>query len=681
MDTGPASLFREEREDWLCPNPACRNNNFSLRSECQQCGAPRPGSGDTYSEDWTCDNFFCRQRNPASRARCSQCDVPRVPSLDQQQDGDGVCKDFKNGKCHRASCKFSHDVSNLQLCGDFQKGRCIRDNCRYVHVKEPPKPKLLDACADYQNGNCSRANCRFQHIGKDEDPKKDICKDFQNGRCSREKCRFRHIDDFDFQQEQMARYSSGPSWMKKKEKEKVKLPGWDSYLKPSPSTTTNAFTPIWPAVPAEERAASEETSQGSLTSSSSIPANISPGLRRVMEAVVEATTPLSSVSYREQLSKKMRESQAVSDLIGAEILSANNSTKNWIDFQSNKFGNCARVDNIKESVVLEGYRNKCEFAIGVNPDNRMLTVGFKLDPRSASPDVGPVDHLRHVPRNMKEVVKALEKYLRSTKFKHFDYQTGSGHWVTAVVKMTLKEETLININFVPQNLSGPEVKYIKRGLRNYFEFGEGARCKVTSLFFSEKSLSGQGSLENLYGPDAIVERMFDLELLISPRAYFCINTKGAETLVNTIAVLANLHRNLTLLDICCGTGTIGLSLAKRVGNVQGVDLAGEAVDDARRNMKINKIDNAHFVAGPAEDLIPQMIGQAKHEEIVAVIDPPRTGIAMKAIRQLRASRIKKIVYVSSDPKSSIKNFIDLARPSSTTFFGDPFMPVGSVEML
>ena len=467
----------------------------------------------------------------------------------------------------------------------------------------------------------------------------------------------------------MARYSGGPGLRKK---ERVALAGWDSTLKPS--TATNAFTPIWPAVPAEERAVSEETKQESL-------ADISPGLRRVMEAVTEATTPLSSVSYREQLSKKMRESKAVSDQIGAEILTANNSTKNWIDFQTNKFGHCARVDNIKESVVLEGYRNKCEFAIGLNPENRMLTVGFKLDPRSASPDVGPVDHLRHVPGSMKEVVKALERYLRSTKFKHFDYQTGAGNWVTAVVKQTLKGETLININFVPQNLSVPELKYIKRGLRNYFEFGEGSRCKVTSLFFSEKSLSGQGTLDNLYGPDAILETMFDLEFLISPRAYFCINTKGAETLVTTIALLANLHRNLTLLDICCGTGTIGLSLAKRVGAVQGVDLAGEAVDDARRNMKINKIDNAHFVAGPAEDLIPQMIGQASHEEIVAVIDPPRAGIAMKAIRQLRASRIKKIVYVSSDPKSSMKNFIDLARPSSTTFFGDPFMPVGSVTML
>ena len=106
-----------------------------------------------------------------------------------------------------------------------------------------------------------------------------------------------------------------------------------------------------------------------------------------------------------------------------------------------------------------------------------------------------------------------------------------------------------------------------------------------------------------------------------------------------------------------------------------MDMAGDAVDDARRNALNNKISNAYFIPGPAEDMIPQMIGQASHDEIVAVLDPPRTGLHMKAIRQIRASRIKKVVYVSSDPKSCIKNFVDLARPSSTTFFGDPFLPV------
>ena len=77
-----------------------------------------------------------------------------------------------------------------------------------------------------------------------------------------------------------------------------------------------------------------------------------------------------------------------------------------------------------------------------------------------------------------------------------------------------------------------------------------------------------GKLDNLFGSDNIMEKVSGLDFIISPRAYFCINTTGAEVLVRTVTEMAGLHRNMTLLDICCGSGTIGLSLASRVGNVR-----------------------------------------------------------------------------------------------------------------
>ena len=91
--------------------------------------------------------------------------------------------------------------------------------------------------------------------------------------------------------------------------------------------------------------------------------------------------------------------------------------------------------------------------------------------------------------------------------------------------------------------------------------------QMTSLQFSEKTLTGMGKLDNLFGSDNIMEKVLGLDFLISPRAYFCINTAGAEVLVQTISEMAGLHRNMTLLDICCGSGAIGLSLASKVGNV------------------------------------------------------------------------------------------------------------------
>lgn len=143
-----------------------------------------------------------------------------------------------------------------------------------------------------------------------------------------------------------------------------------------------------------------------------------------------------------------------------------------------------------------------------------------------------------------------------------------------------------------------------------------------------------------------------------------------------ISKLTGLHREHTLLDICCGTGSIGLCLASRVGQVIGVDIMEDAVIDARLNANKNNVNNAEFIVGPAEDRIPDMINKAIHEDIVAVIDPPRPGLAMKALRAIRNSpRIKKVMFLSSDSRTSMKNLVDLTRPASATFKGDPFMPI------
>ena len=83
----------------------------------------------------------------------------------------------------------------------------------------------------------------------------------------------------------------------------------------------------------------------------------------------------------DQLKKKAGEARKLVDVLGTEIMTANGDTNNWFEFQKSKHGAAARVDEVRDSPTIEGYRNKCEFAIGLNPENRRLTVGFKLDPR------------------------------------------------------------------------------------------------------------------------------------------------------------------------------------------------------------------------------------------------------------------------------------------------------------
>ena len=79
------------------------------------------------------------------------------------------------------------------------------------------------------------------------------------------------------------------------------------------------------------------------------------------------------VLMSKEVGKKQRETRLVAQQMQAEVLAASPESRAWVEMQVGRFGHLARLDNVKESPVLEGYRNKCEFAVGVNPETTRLT--------------------------------------------------------------------------------------------------------------------------------------------------------------------------------------------------------------------------------------------------------------------------------------------------------------------
>ena len=109
------------------------------------------------------------------------------------------------------------------------------------------------------------------------------------------------------------------------------------------------------------------------------------------------------------------------------------------------------------------------------------------------------------------------------------------------------------------------------------------------------------------GKPYIEERLFDLTFRVSPYAFFQVNTPVAEILYKNIGDWLSLHENTLLLDVCCGTGTIGLCLANRVKHVIGVDIETSAIEDAKLNAQLNHITNCEFICSPAEKVMQQLL--------------------------------------------------------------------------
>lgn len=147
------------------------------------------------------------------------------------------------------------------------------------------------------------------------------------------------------------------------------------------------------------------------------------------------------------------------------------------------------------------------------------------------------------------------------------------------------------------------------------------------------------------GKGYILEELGDLKFIISPTSFFQVNTKGMLNLYNKVLEYSNLNGNENLLDLYCGTGTIGLYLARNCGKVLGIEINEEAVKDALKNKEINNINNIDFKAGDVKEIlknnnfIPDII----------VVDPPRAGLDRMVIDELLSLNPNKIVYVSCDP--------------------------------
>jgi 23S rRNA (uracil1939-C5)-methyltransferase len=152
----------------------------------------------------------------------------------------------------------------------------------------------------------------------------------------------------------------------------------------------------------------------------------------------------------------------------------------------------------------------------------------------------------------------------------------------------------------------------------------------------------------LWGEDAIEEEILGLRFRVRPNAFLQTNTEMAETLFALAREYAGLTGGETVYDLYCGTGTIGLALAPQALTVWGVEISEESVACAIENAELNGITNAAFFAGNVSLALEELAERSGRPDVV-VVDPPRAGLAGKAVRRMARLEAPRIVYVSCNP--------------------------------
>jgi 23S rRNA (uracil1939-C5)-methyltransferase len=178
----------------------------------------------------------------------------------------------------------------------------------------------------------------------------------------------------------------------------------------------------------------------------------------------------------------------------------------------------------------------------------------------------------------------------------------------------------------------------------------------------------------LWGEEWIEEEIGGLRFRVRPNAFLQTNTGMAEKLYGLAAAAAGLTGTETVWDLYCGIGTIGLTLARNALTVWGIEVSEESVACALENAELNGITNAAFFAGNVGQVVEELVERSGSPDVV-VVDPPRAGLAGKALRHLGRLGAPRLVYVSCNPTT-------LAGDAKTlrTEYGYELLNVTPVDM-
>ncbi|XP_054289687.1 tRNA (uracil-5-)-methyltransferase homolog B-like isoform X2 [Macrosteles quadrilineatus] len=411
----------------------------------------------------------------------------------------------------------------------------------------------------------------------------------------------------------------------------------------------------------------------------------------IEEQMLMSTIPYHSISYEEQLSKKNEEAQCLFKWLSVCMEKKTPELIGYIDKQIAKFRKTQlpfKLDMVRASPVIDGYRNKYEFRIGMEPTSKKVIVGYRVDNQEGDNiAVAAPDAMRHLPKEMLEVVKIFEQFVQESPHPPQITNHDPGVWRLLLVRTNKAKQLMVVVMINPTTLQPGEIEILRKQLIDFFTTGPASGKNVVSLYFHTdndvKTLGGghkakrpQGQLELLWGETHIEEQLLDLKLEIDPNFYFQNNTWGAEELYKAVKELAGVDTDTTVLDLCCGSGGMGMMFAKDCKEVIGVEVMDVNVDDAKRLAAKNGLTNCEFLQGSVDDLFPELEEKLKGKKVVPILDPPRAGISKQFIATMRKStEVNRLIYVCTSQFPPTQNLLDLVSKNEKHGFQDldPFV--------
>ncbi len=292
------------------------------------------------------------------------------------------------------------------------------------------------------------------------------------------------------------------------------------------------------------------------------------------------------------------------------------------------------------------YRNKAQYPVGVDKCGKVQIGVFA----QRTHEIIPMQKCFIQNEIAEKIAFTVYKFIKQKGIEAYNEKEQTGILRHIVIKVGMRTHEIMCILVVNNKKIPFESELVDMLVKEYNvkTIIKNINNKNTNVILGNQNII-------LHGDGYIYDILGDYTFKISPMSFYQVNPVQAEVLYNTAIEIAKLNEEDILFDLYCGIGTIGIFASPYVKKVYGIEIVEDAIKDAKENAKINNIENIEFYSGDVEKVFSNLIEKKQIYPDVIIIDPPRKGIDKNTINNILALQPKKIVYISCNPASMIRD--------------------------
>lgn len=321
-----------------------------------------------------------------------------------------------------------------------------------------------------------------------------------------------------------------------------------------------------------------------------------------------------------------------------------------MEFVENAFVRIGEIDQAVSPIIgsqaTSYYRNKAQYPVGKNADGKAIS-GFyaKRSHRIVSKSDCDLQ-----PEFFANIQQDILLFLSENNISIYDEVRHKGlvrHIYIRYAQMT--DEVMVCL--VATSTVIPQIERLITLLTNKYP-------NIKSIVLNQNKdktnvILGQ-QCTTLWGADYITDTLCGIQVKISPLSFYQVNRAQAELLYKKAMEYAAFKPTDTLIDLYCGTGTIGLAAARHVKKLIGVEIIGQAIENANENAKINGIVNAEFLCADAAQAATKLADEGQTPDVI-IVDPPRKGLDIEVIDAICKMSPDRLVMVSCNPTTAARD--------------------------